>query len=1841
MKKRAMKRWLSAFLAAIMVFSSAAYDFPAVVNAAAVDDESATVSESGLIYVDEDINDAAAYSDEAAEEDLLGEGTEEDVPSAGAADYGLCDEIQDGVILHCFDWKYNDIKAELPNIAEAGFSAIQTSPAQRNDGGDMRWYMMYQPQGFSIASNPIGTKAELQALCTEAHKYGIKVIVDVVANHLRGEGYDVDSNLSRSNHSDYWHHEQGSIDYENGARSQFHQRQIGMYDLNSEHSEVQRIVSAYIDELKSVGVDGIRWDAAKHIGLPSESCNFWPSVTGKGLWHYGEILKGPFNNRGNNDDLMKEYTTYMSVTDDEYGDQILESIKGGRIPSTIGNYSERGIAKNKLVYWAESHDTYSNDGEYGKQTAYDTENQIDRTYALLASQGKATALYFSRPFKKKKAEILVGAKGDTHFTSKEVAEVNHLHNATVGEKEYYVADTNNNVGAVCRESGATVVLGNGSNRDVTVANGGGTVKPGTYTDQISGSTWTVTATSMSGRVGDTGIAVFYNAQSVAKTPLPTISKEGGNFNDTLTLTIGLKNATSGTYQIGNGTAQTYTTSKDITIGSDMAFGDSVTITLTATDGTQTETKTYTFTKVDKVVNKAYLSLPSGWPESVKCYAYDSATGNITNGWPGVAMTKDSATGYYVYEIPENITKPRVIFYSDDAHRDPADGVQGFLFETDGSYLYKDGSWKVYTPVTTKGKVIVKYVDTQGNSIATDRTIEGDVGTSYTTTAASVTGYTLKQTPSNASGKYTSATITVTYVYEQTTSSDLDVTSSLADGTTFDTETTTITLTAKNATSATYSVDDGPTKTFTNSTKVVIGQGKIADEEVTVKVTAKNNSKTVNKTFTYNKKFSGNVANETVNSIPKAASSNSEEAVRSGASGTLASQYSTNKAGVGVEKTISVDGDLSDWNSSMLIAQGAANDDPRVYRPNSMYELPVDLYALYGAYDDNNIYLMWEMTNVQDVVASSDNYPLSQGILWQTSEFPFFIAVDTGKSDTIGKKGVTLTGGTIWNSGMTIENRFNRLISINTKGGNGPYVYAGDSNGLNATEILGPGATTSHSNVKMGYGKGILSKTVMGIDGAYGTNNNRVPGDVCNDSAAWVDFNTKGHDSSSMDFFYELSIPYDELGITKNDVKQNGIGVLLVGTMGKSAMDCLPGDVSMTDQADLDDSAGSQENNSFEKSDEDHITCSFARIGKGGGSDPTPNPTPDPTPDPTTDLTVNFGADRSSPQLNTTSLTLKAIASGGKSSYTYEFFVDGTRVQAKSSKDTYTWKPSIGNHTIKVTVTDSNGSTVSSQKAYAIEGNGDDPNPTPDPIPDPEPEEITVSFANPNATYVYDGEEKKPAVVVKEGTTILVENRDYRLMYYNYINAGDKDSENAPTVIVIGQGDYATKIASRILTYTIGKAGIPDGAPNSEMSASIGLVSDVTLNAGWEWSAADRNKELQTGSTITANAVYNGEDKANYTITTVTVSLTGISCDHIGTERETITAVAATCTQNGRQDVICKTCHKKIETGTIIQALGHKGGTATCSSQATCDRCKAKYGEFNANNHANIVVQNRREASCQQAGYTGDTVCGDCNSQISSGKPIAKTDHKWDSGRVTKAPTATTDGVRTYTCTVCGTTKTETIPKTGGNGGGGGDNPTPAPVETLKVGDPVMDTASKAIYKVTQANSSVKTVEYVLPSGAGKTVTIPDSVVVKGTSYQVTSIADGAFKDDKTIQSVKMGKFVKAIGANAFSGCSKLKKVTLPSNATTIGNKAFYKCTSLTSITIPSKISKIGSKAFYGCKKLKKITIKTTKLSKSKVGSQAFKGIAAKATIKVPKKKLSTYKKMLRARGVGSKAKIKK
>lgn len=208
---------------------------------------------------------------------------------AMAADYGLPANIQDGNRLHCFDWTCARIEAELDNIAKAGFGSVQLSPMQGNCNSGAEWFYAYMPYDFTLKGSGVGNKAQLTSLCAAAHERGIKVIVDVVANHVnQASGYH--DTWWDSNGRVRWN---GGIDY--GNRYSITHGQVGEYgDVNSEDSQVQARAKAYVEELKTCGVDGIRWDAAKHIGLPSEGCNFWSTVASvPGMWHYGEILDSP------------------------------------------------------------------------------------------------------------------------------------------------------------------------------------------------------------------------------------------------------------------------------------------------------------------------------------------------------------------------------------------------------------------------------------------------------------------------------------------------------------------------------------------------------------------------------------------------------------------------------------------------------------------------------------------------------------------------------------------------------------------------------------------------------------------------------------------------------------------------------------------------------------------------------------------------------------------------------------------------------------------------------------------------------------------------------------------------------------------------------------------------------------------------------------------------------------------------------------------------------------------------------------------------------------------------------------------------------------------------------------------------------------------------------------------------------------------------------------------------------------------------------------------------------------------------------------------------------------
>ena len=311
--------------------------------------------------------------------------------------------------------------------------------------------------------------------------------------------------------------------------------------------------------------------------------------------------------------------------------------------------------------------------------------------------------------------------------------------------------------------------------------------------------------------------------------------------------------------------------------------------------------------------------------------------------------------------------------------------------------------------------------------------------------------------------------------------------------------------------------------------------------------------------------------------------------------------------------------------------------------------------------------------------------------------------------------------------------------------------------------------------------------------------------------------------------------------------------------------------------------------------------------------------------------------------------------------------------------------------------------------------------------------FTTELSCSDYTYAKD-ETPEPNATAKFGTVT-----------YKYAKA-DSDG-NAPAAdsaytdaIPVNAGTYAVKayvaetdnyagLTSNPAVFTIAKAAKAPNMPENAMAPahSTKKVDDITLPDGWSWQEADRDTALADGVAVTANAIYTGTDKGNYETESVSITITRSECDHTHTEirnqRE------ATCKEEGYTgDIYCKDCGEKLVTGTATGKKPHTVGTpATCVSKAVCSVCGETFGEVDATNHVHTTVKNRKEATCTQTGYTGDTYCTDCNKLLSTGKELAALGHDYKA-TVTKQPTTTEEGVRTYTCTRCNSSYTESIAK---------------------------------------------------------------------------------------------------------------------------------------------------------------------------------------------------------------------
>ena len=323
--------------------------------------------------------------------------------------------------------------------------------------------------------------------------------------------------------------------------------------------------------------------------------------------------------------------------------------------------------------------------------------------------------------------------------------------------------------------------------------------------------------------------------------------------------------------------------------------------------------------------------------------------------------------------------------------------------------------------------------------------------------------------------------------------------------------------------------------------------------------------------------------------------------------------------------------------------------------------------------------------------------------------------------------------------------------------------------------------------------------------------------------------------------------------------------------------------------------------------------------------------------------------------------------------------------------------------------------------------------------------------------------------------------------------------------------------------------------------------------------------------------------------------------------------AAACETVGSKSHHCTRCDSKKDV-TEIPASGHSWNDGAITTEPTCTDEGVKTFTCNA------CGKTRTEAVAAlghnySSDWTIDTAavcetvgskshhCTRCDSKKDVTEIPASGKHTWNNGVITKPATIAEEGVKTYTCTVCGVTRTETIAKlpmptvtpvpTATPTPAITSAPTVTPTPSVSVGTKITDKKTGNIYKVTSSRSSSQTVAFI-GNKVKTSVTIPTTIKIKDATYKVTEISTNAFKNNR-----------------------KLKKVVIGQN-----------------------IVRIGKNAFYGCKKLTAITIKSSRLTLKNIGKNAFKNTSPKATVKVPKKQKVLYNQILKKRGLNKKAKVK-
>ena len=508
-------------------------------------------------------------------------------------------------ILHCFDWSMTNIKNSLNDIKNAGFDTIQISPMQPQKdpySGNWKnqWWKLYQPLGFKVATggeNILGTKSDLIDLCSEADNKGIDVIVDVVANHLASASkglYSAVQGYEPVIYNNNLIHTTGkSIDDD-----VIWGNMGDLCDLKTEDNRVQERVLSLLKEYVDCGIDGFRFDAAKHIETEFDSViyrsDFWKNTLdaaktyakntyNRELFSYGEILGTVGTGRNYN-----YYTCRMSITDSDQSSDALKAARGNT--SFISDSYNTNEKATNLVIWSESHDTYSNDWGESKDDDLST---IQKGYVMQASRKESSILYFARPL----STSNLGEIGDLSYKNNEVKAINSFRDK-YGTKGETVSSSNGCFVNVRGSSSAVIVRLSGNNTQIEVPG----LANGSYKDSISGNNFVCNNGVITLPSGTTYCILESDNDDVI---MPSISLNYNEvYSETQNVMVTTKNASSITYSINGSSEQTLDGSV-LSLPNSLPNGK-VSLKVKATNSNGVVSKTINMIKTSTLMNKELI-----------------------------------------------------------------------------------------------------------------------------------------------------------------------------------------------------------------------------------------------------------------------------------------------------------------------------------------------------------------------------------------------------------------------------------------------------------------------------------------------------------------------------------------------------------------------------------------------------------------------------------------------------------------------------------------------------------------------------------------------------------------------------------------------------------------------------------------------------------------------------------------------------------------------------------------------------------------------------------------------------------------------------------------------------------------------------------------------------------------------------------------------------------------------------------------------------------------------------------------------------------------------------------